>query len=83
MLLPWNALGRTNRWKHFAAMAIIGDGVMAIVRPRRDATAWAQGPAVWKGLMQALNERPALTRLIGVAEVVGAVCWVLSHEEPE
>ncbi len=73
---------QSNRWKHFAAMALIGDGVMAIVRPRRDAQAWTKGPAPWRKLMQELHHRPTLTRLIGVVQVVGAVCWVVTHENP-
>ena len=28
----------TRRWQHFTAMALIGDGMMAIVRPHRGRT---------------------------------------------
>jgi hypothetical protein len=72
-----------KRWKHFAAMALIGDGVMAVVHPQRDARAWAAGPATWKGLMTALHERPALTRAIGVAQVIGGVWWALQQESDD
>jgi hypothetical protein len=70
----------TNRWKHFAAMALIGDGVMAIVRPHHDADAWAHGPRPWRRLMRGLDRHPVLTRLIGAAQVAGGVYWALSRE---
>ena len=70
-----------KRWKHFAAMALIGDGVMAVVRPEHDALAWKGGPKPWKELMQFLHERPVLTRAIGVAQVVGGVWWALQQEK--
>jgi hypothetical protein len=71
-----------DRLKHFIALACIGDGVLAIVRPRHDASTWSVGPAPWRHLMQALRRRPALTRMIGAAEVVGAICWIVSHDPP-
>jgi hypothetical protein len=75
MLIP------SKRWKHFAAMALIGDGVMAVVRPQRDADAWEAGPEVWKRFMQTLRERPGLTRAIGAAQIVGGVWWALRQEK--
>ena len=42
----------TRRWQHFTAMALIGDGMMAIVRPHRDAQAWNVGPKPWRGMMR-------------------------------
>lgn len=79
MLLTRNG----NRWKHFAAMALIGDGVMAVIRPRRDAEAWAEGPGGWRKLMHALRRRPTLTRIIGAAEVIGGVTWMIARENRE
>jgi hypothetical protein len=71
----------TKRWKHFAAMALIGDGVMALVHPQRDAKAWSAGPQVWQNLMHALHERPVLTRALGAAQVVGGIWWALYQEK--
>jgi hypothetical protein len=67
----------SRRWKHFAAMALIGDGVMAIISPEDDALAWKHGPQIWKNFMGELQERPALTRTIGVLQIVGGICWAL------
>ena len=70
-----------KRWKHFAAMALIGDGVMAAVRPQHDALAWKGGPRPWKELMEFLHDRPVLTRAIGVAQVAGGIWWALQQEQ--
>ena len=69
-----------KRWKHFAVTALIGDGVMALVSPRRDAKAWECGPAPWCRLMRALQDRPGMTRAIGVAQIAGGVWWLLAEE---
>ncbi len=77
MLLP------PKRWQHFAAMALIGDGVMALVHPQRDAAAWHAGPEVWQRLMRALHDRPALTRAIGAAQIAGGIWWAMQQEASE
>jgi len=61
-------------------MALIGDGVMAVLRPEDDALAWKHGPAPWKALMGTLEERPTLTRCIGAAQIVGGIWWALHQE---
>lgn len=69
-----------SRWKHFLAMALIGDGVMAMVCPERDARAWRSGPKVWRSLMADLSKRPGLTRAIGALQVAGGVWWAIQNE---
>ncbi len=69
----------SDRWKHFTAMALIGDGVMAVVRPRRDVSLWAAGPVPWRKLMKTLDRHPLLTRFLGGAEAAAAIFWVLKH----
>lgn len=68
-----------KRIMHFAAMVMIGDGVMALVRPKQDAHAWERGPRAWRGSMEWLAERPGLTRAIGAAQIVGGVLWAMSQ----
>lgn len=70
-----------KRWKHFVAMVLIGDGVLALVRPSKDALAWKKGPEPWRKLMGELRKRPALTRSIGAVQVVAAVWWALEQEK--
>ena len=48
----------TKRWQHFTAMVLIGDGVMALLHPQKDALAWKRGPEPWKKLMHELHQRP-------------------------
>ncbi len=70
-------LNNARRVEHFAAMVLIGDGVMALVHPSKDADAWKKGPRVWRRLMEALAERPALTMAIGATQVALGVAWAL------
>jgi uncharacterized protein YjeT (DUF2065 family) len=76
-------LGEPKRAKHFMAMVLIGDGVMALVNPRKDAKAWKKGPRLWRWAMHELSTRPALTRVIGVAQIAGGIFWALHHEDSE
>lgn len=69
-----------DRWKHFTALALIGDGVMALLRPRQDASAWARGPRAWRRLMKHLGKHPELTRTIGAAQVAVGIGWALAQE---
>jgi hypothetical protein len=62
------------RAKHFAAMILIGDGVMALVHPKK-------GPKVWRDLMHGLSKRPVLTRAIGVAQIAGGIWWAIKQED--
>ena len=71
-----------NRWKHFAAMVLIGDGVMALIHPQKDALAWKGGPQVWQDLMHELHQRPALTRVIGSVQIAAGV-WCALQQESE
>jgi hypothetical protein len=69
------------RAKHFAAMILIGDGMMALIHPEKDARAWKSGPKPWRDLMHALSKRPSLTRFIGAAQIAGGIWWALKQEE--
>jgi hypothetical protein len=69
-----------KQWKHMAAMLLIGDGVMALVRPQWDAEAWAVGPMWWKKSMRFFRDCPTLTRVIAGAQIAGGIWWALSQE---
>jgi hypothetical protein len=73
----------SNRWKHFAAMILIGDGVMAMIRPERDAHAWNAGPRPWRKLMRELRRHPEVTRAIGAAQIAGGIYWALCQERDD
>lgn len=72
-----------SRWKHFTAMALIGDGVMGMINPRRDAKAWDYGPEPWKNLMQSLEDHPNLTRAISAVQVAGGILWLLHSSKDD
>lgn len=54
--------------KYLTAMMLIGDGVLAMLRPHRDAQAWRMGPQPWQALMEYLSDHPDMLRAIGAAE---------------
>lgn len=70
------------RWtqvKYLTAMMLIGDGVMALLRPHRDARAWSVGPQFWKNLMRYLSDHPDTLRTIGVAEIAVGIALVAGN----
>ena len=77
MLVP------SKRWGHFAAMVLIGDGVMAMVHPKSDARAWDVGPKPWRKLMRKFEKSPAMTRAVGAAQIVSGICWALYQEKED
>jgi hypothetical protein len=65
--------------KYLTAMMLIGDGVLAMLRPHRDALTWSMGPAPWKALMQYLSDHPDVTRAIGASEVALGFALIASN----
>jgi len=72
-----------TRAKHFAAMVLIGDGVMALIHPTLDAKAWDSGPKPWRDLMHGLAKRPNLTRAIGAAQIAAGIYWALKQQDSD
>ncbi len=70
-----------KRTQHFLAMVLIGDGVMALIHPARDAHAWRKGPKPWRDLMHMLSEHPNLTRAIGATQLIGGIWWALQQDK--
>ncbi|HTV05247.1 MAG TPA: hypothetical protein VME86_07750 [Acidobacteriaceae bacterium] len=69
--------------KYLTAMMLIGDGVLAMLRPYRDAMTWDMGPAAWKALMCYLSEHPDTLRAIGAAEVALGFALIASNGSAE
>ncbi len=63
------------RGNEVLAMCLIGDGVLTAIDPRRHLHLWQRGPEAWEQVVEPFAERPALTRLLGVAEVALGV-WL-------
>lgn len=67
--------------KHITAMVLVGDGLLAMVSPERDARAWRMGPEPFRTLMSYMASHRELTRWVGAAEVAVGIWWAL-REEP-
>ncbi len=67
--------------KHITAMVLVGDGILAMVTPQRDARAWRMGPEPFRTLMSFMASRPELTRWVGAAEIALGL-WLAVREEP-
>jgi len=65
--------------KYLTAMLFIGDGVLAMLRPYRDAMTWDMGPKSWKALMRYLSDHPDTLRAIGAAEVALGFALIASE----
>ena len=50
------------------AMMMIGDGLIASLRPRSHLRLWRAGPAPWRRLVLEMERRPALSAAVGAAE---------------
>ncbi|HTY83547.1 MAG TPA: hypothetical protein VMB19_04980 [Silvibacterium sp.] len=72
---------KSTQWRYLTAMLLIGDGVVAFVRPRQDAAIWAVGPVKWKAFMGYLYDHPCLTRAIGAAEIGAGLALLMSDGE--
>ena len=61
------------------AMLMVGDGVIALVAPRRHSLLWQFGPESYKKLMEGFAERPALVRLLAAVELAGGLWLALKQ----
>ena len=70
-----------SRIKELGAMMIIGDGVLALLAPRRHVALWLEGPKLWRTTMMPFVKRPRTTRLLG-AFGLGVGLWLASRQRP-
>jgi hypothetical protein len=70
-----------RRITELAAMVVVGDGVIALVAPRRHSLLWRFGPEWFKRAMEAFAGRPALVRGLAVVEVTGGLWLALRQYE--
>ena len=66
------------KMKHIMAMLLIGDGVVALMRPEHEAAAWSQGPWLLRQAMRRVQRNPTTTRLVATAQIVTGVWWLVS-----
>lgn len=58
------------------AVAMIGDGALALLVPAEHMRTWISGPRWCRELINFFAERPGLTRVVGAVEICTAVWWV-------
>lgn len=68
-----------QRLKELVAILLIGDGVLAVIAPRRHPRLWLPGPPGYKHTLQALRNRPVLKRFLGIAQV-GLGLWLAARQ---
>ena len=59
-----------RRIKECVGLMMIGEGVLAAVRPQGYARLWEGGPDWWQRVIGPFVRDPNLTRVVGLAEVV-------------
>lgn len=69
-----------KRCKESIGMMLIGDGLLALLEPRRHVGLWAEGPRLWKGMMKPFVSHPGLTRFVAGLEL-GLGAWLSSQQE--
>ena len=65
----------SRRIKELAAIAVIGDGVVGLVAPRRHSLLWKFGPEGYQEVIGWIAGRPGVVRLLAAGEV-GAGLWL-------
>ena len=82
---PENGAHRLKRQGlELLAMMMIGDGLIASLRPRSHLRLWRAGPAPWRKLCLEMERRPALSAAVGAAEAALGLWLVfrLLDDEP-
>lgn len=59
----------SRRIKELTAIAVIGDGVVGLMAPRRHSLLWKVGPDSYQEAIRWFAERPSLVRLLAAAEL--------------
>ena len=70
------------KMRHITAAVLVGDGLLALVSPERDALAWRMGPEPFRTLMGFMAKRPSLARLVGATQIAVGIWWALREEPP-
>jgi hypothetical protein len=68
-----------KRINELAAIVLVGDGLLAVVQPRRRTVLWRDGPRPYRAAMDILLRRPLLTRFLAEAEVELGL-WLASRQ---
>ena len=61
------------------AIFMVGDGLITLLQPQRQARLWLAGPPGWRDLFAWLERRPALTAGLGAVEAALGL-WIASRQ---
>lgn len=62
-------------------MLMVGDGLLAVLEPRRHVKLWMDGPKLWRTTMMPFAKHPGMTRVLGSLELALGV-WLASRQRP-
>jgi hypothetical protein len=68
-----------ERVKECVALMMIGEGVLAMARPRGHARLWENGPRWWRQMIEPFARNPNLTRAAGAVEALAGF-WLASRQ---
>lgn len=63
-------------------LTMIGDGLLALIEPRRHIALWLRGPEAWEDAMRLFARHPQATRLCGALELAAGL-WLASRQAPD
>lgn len=63
-------------------LTMMGDGLMALLYPRRYMAFWRAGPPAWREAVELLRDHPEMVRALGATEF-GLGLWLASRQLPE
>ncbi|HEY2841628.1 MAG TPA: hypothetical protein VGJ26_20885 [Pirellulales bacterium] len=66
-----------ERTMEVTALAMIGEGMLGLIRPRRHLHLWNFGPAGYRKMVNAMEEHPDAMRLAFAAELGLGLLWGL------
>ncbi len=61
-------------------MLLIGDGLLAVINPRRHCLLWEVGPQSCRDVIDEFADHPQMTRAVGAVELLLGV-WLASEQE--
>jgi hypothetical protein len=65
----------TKRLLELSAMMVIGDSVLGLVAPTQHVRLWKAGPRPFRNAVEALEERPKITRSLSLAGLGLGLWW--------
>lgn len=69
-----------KRIKEALALLLIGDGVIAMLEPRRHTRLWSGSPGTYRKMMRPFERKPLIAQAVGVA-LIGFGFWIASRQK--